>query len=50
MEYMLPQFIEAENELIERHDQARVDDELYGLVAKLTRSTREITFGCIPSL
>ena len=49
MEYMLPQFIEAENELIERHDQARVDDELYGLVAKLTRSTREITFGCIPS-
>ncbi len=50
MEYMLPQFIEAENELIERHDQTRVDDELYGLVAKLTRSTREITFGCIPSL
>lgn len=50
MECMMPQFIEAENELIERYDKNRVDDELYGLVAKLTKTTREITFGCIPSL
>lgn len=50
MEYMMPQFIEAENELIERYDANRLDDALYALVAKLTKTTHEITFGCIPSM
>ncbi|MFZ4460995.1 MAG: hypothetical protein ACOYN2_00105 [Patescibacteria group bacterium] len=50
MEHMMPQFIEAENELVERADRERVDDALYAIVAKLTKITREITFGCIPTL
>ncbi len=50
MEYMMPQFLEAENEFIERHDKERVDDALYSIVASLTKSTKEITFGCIPTL
>ncbi len=44
MEFMLPQFIEAENELIERQERERVDDRLYSLVASLTKATKEITF------
>ncbi len=47
---MLPQFIEAENELVERNDTQRVDDRLYSIVANLTKTTQEITFGCIPTL
>jgi transcriptional regulator of heat shock response len=50
MEYMMPQILEAQNELVERYDRERVDDAIYGLVAKLTKTTKEITFGCIPSL
>ena len=50
MEYMMPQFLEAENEFIERNTKERVDDALYSIVANLTKSTKEITFGCIPSL
>ncbi len=50
MEYMLPQMLEAENDFVERHDRERVDDAIYGLVAKLTKTTKEITFGCIPGL
>ena len=50
MEHMMPQFIEAENELIERGDRERVDDALYAIVAKLTKVTKEITFGCIPAV
>jgi transcriptional regulator of heat shock response len=50
MEYMIPQILEAENELIARHDREHVDDAIYWLVAKLTKITKEITFGCIPSL
>lgn len=46
----MPQFIEAENEFAEQQDQNKLDDALYTLVAKLTKSTHEITFGCIPSL
>lgn len=50
MEHMLPQFIEAENEFIDRREKERVDDALYSIVANLTKATKEITFGCIPSL
>ena len=46
----MPQFLEAENEFIERNTKERVDDALYSIVANLTKSTKEITFGCIPSL
>ncbi len=44
IEFMLPQFIEAENELVERQERERVDDRLYSLVASLTKTTKEITF------
>jgi heat-inducible transcriptional repressor len=44
MEHMLPQFIEAENEFIDRRERERVDDALYSIVASLTKATKEITF------
>jgi transcriptional regulator of heat shock response len=50
MEHMLPQFIEAENEFIDRRERERVDDALYSIVASLTKATKEITFWCIPAL
>jgi heat-inducible transcriptional repressor len=50
IEFMLPQFIEAENELVERQERERVDDRLYSLVASLTKTTKEITFWSIPGL
>jgi hypothetical protein len=28
----------------------RIDDTLYGLVARLTKITGEITFACVPTL
>lgn len=49
MEYFMPQFIEAENSVMERYDQKQLNDILYELVAKCAKATSEITFGCIPS-
>mgnify|MGYP000849723317 FL=1 len=43
-------FIEAEQELNQKIEKNRIDDVLYGLVARLTKITGEITFACIPSL
>ena len=43
-------FIEAEQALSEKLEKNRIDDVLYGLVARLTKITNEITFACIPSL
>jgi transcriptional regulator of heat shock response len=48
MEHMGSQFIEAENRLIARKEDERVDDALYSLVARLTKVTKEITFACVP--
>lgn len=50
METMPAVFLEAEQELENRLEQNRIDDTLYGLVARLTKITGEITFACIPSL
>ena len=33
-----------------KQEQNRIDDVLYGLVSRLTKTTGEITFACIPSL
>ncbi len=43
-------FIEAEQSLHQKLEKNRIDDVLYGLVARLTKITGEITFACIPSL
>jgi hypothetical protein len=50
METMPGVFIEAEQTLQTKQEQNRIDDALYGLVARLTKTTGEITFACIPSL
>ncbi len=50
MEAMPAVFIEAEQEFEKKLDQNRIDDILYGLVARLTKITDEITFACIPTL
>jgi transcriptional regulator of heat shock response len=50
METMPAVFLEAEQELEERNEKYRIDDVLYHLVARLTKTTKEITFACIPSL
>lgn len=50
METMPAMFLEAEQELNEKLAKNRIDDVLYGLVARLTKITNEITFACIPSL
>ena len=43
-------FIEAEQEYQQKIEQNRIDDVLYGLVARLTKITGEITFACVPTL
>jgi transcriptional regulator of heat shock response len=50
METMPAVFLEAEQELHHQQDLHRIDDHLYGLVARLTKTTKEITFACIPSI
>lgn len=50
METMPSVFLEAEQELHQKLEKNRIDDVLYGLVARLTKITGEITFACIPSL
>ena len=50
METMPAIFVEAEGEYEKKIDHNRIDDTLYGLVARLTKITGEITFACIPSL
>jgi transcriptional regulator of heat shock response len=50
METMPAVFIEAEQELAHKIEQNRIDDTLYGLVARLTKITGEITFACVPTL
>jgi len=50
METMPAVFLEAEQELENRLEQNRIDDTLYGLVARLTKITGEITFACVPTL
>jgi transcriptional regulator of heat shock response len=50
METMPTVFLEAEQELHHQQDLHRIDDHLYGLVARLTKTTKEITFACIPSI
>jgi transcriptional regulator of heat shock response len=49
MEYIMPQFIESENSVMEKYDQEQLHNILYELVTKCTNATSEITFGCIPS-
>ena len=43
-------FLEAEQEIQSRMIENRIDDTLYGLVARLTKITGEITFACVPTL
>ena len=50
METMPWVFIEAEQEYQQKIEQNRIDDVLYGLVARLTKITGEITFACVPTL
>lgn len=50
METMPWVFLEAEQEYEKKIEQNRIDDTLYGLVARLTKITGEITFACIPIL
>ena len=50
MEQMPGVFLEAEQEIVERAVDARLDDTLYMLVSRLMKITNEITFACIPSL
>jgi transcriptional regulator of heat shock response len=50
METMPGIFIEAEQTLSAKQEQNRIDDVLYGLMSRLTKTTGEITFACIPSL
>lgn len=50
METMPAVFLEAEQELHHQQDLHRIDDHLYNLVARLTKTTKEITFACIPSI
>jgi hypothetical protein len=39
MEHMPKVFIEAEEEYLEREEREKIDDKLYVLVSKLTKST-----------
>lgn len=50
MEHMPGVFIEAEQEVVSRLEENRIDDTLYTLVSRLMKITGEITFACIPSL
>lgn len=50
METMPAVFLEAEQEYNHKIEDARIDDILYHLVARLTKITGEITFAAIPSL
>jgi hypothetical protein len=50
METMPAVFLEAEQQFEKTQEKNRIDDILYGLVARLTKTTKEITFACIPSL
>lgn len=43
-------FLEAEEYQRRQKENNRIDDTLYELVARLTKSTWEITFACIPSI
>lgn len=43
-------FLEAEELHRRQRENNRIDDTLYELVARLTKSTGEITFACIPSI
>ena len=43
-------FLEAEEYHRKQKENNRIDDTLYELVARLTKSTWEITFACIPSI
>lgn len=49
MEALPQHFLEVENELVQKLEKSRVQDALYDLVSRLTRVTKEITFGCIAS-
>ena len=49
MEHMPMPFIEAQNEYVQDRADNHIDDLLYFLVSKLTKTTQEITFAVIPS-
>ena len=49
MEHMNAAFVEAENEIIARAESEKLDDALYHIAARLTKSTKEISFACVPS-
>lgn len=50
MEALPAVFLETEKELEKKINHNRIDDVLYGLVARLTKITGEITFACLPNL
>jgi heat-inducible transcriptional repressor len=50
METMPAVFLDAEKEYEQKIEKNRIDDVLYSLVSRLTKTTGEITFACIPSL
>lgn len=50
MEQMPGIFLEAEQAVVERAIDARLDDTLYLLVSRLMKITNEITFACVPSI
>ena len=50
MEHMNAAFVEAENEIIARAESEKLDDALYHIAARLTKSTKEISFACVPSI
>jgi len=48
MEHMPQVFLEWEEDFQEKQDREKIDDTLYLLVSKLTKSTWEITFATVP--
>ena len=48
METMPTHFIEWQKRFEQRQQQERIDDRLFGLVSGLTKTTKEITFACVP--
>ena len=50
MEQMPGIFLEAEQAVVSKIVDSRIDDTLYLLVSRLMKITNEITFACIPSL
>ena len=48
IEHMPQVFLEAEEKLVEKQQREQIDDMLYLLVSKLTKTTWEITFASMP--